>query len=715
MTDNDIEQPVIILLATGSAVPEAYDALNALDKRITGAFPDYDVRWAFTAAPLLDKMKNKGFKSVFNRTVPLKTPTELLRDLLNEKINHAVLQPVRIFPDPDLPKLIARFRKAGIHVTDGKSLIFNEKSAAELSAILETLLPDDSMTPALLCAHGSHDAENTTLLEKLAAIVAGIRPNTYAASLTGKPGTERAFTAIQALNPEEIHFIPLFFTKGHHLKEDILGDHSDSWKNQIGSEILSSGPLGDNPAIADMLIARIEAALHSDRCRAGLKRNVFPVSLLCEGRRCIVIGGGKIAARKTSLLLDGGAEVTVISPELNESLQFLLHAGKIKHIARPFEVADIKDSFLTFAATNSRPVNRNVLEACRKEKILCCSVDSDWTASDFVTPAILREEDFVISVSTGGRSCRQSRRLKSNLKHHVRFLENTDLLIIGIDHKTANISELENVKKEIHHVADLFTGLWGVHEFMILSTCNRLEVAGIVSGNDQTLDLLRRLIGTNRNLCIRKGREAFIHLAEVTAGLHAQTVGEKNIVGQLKEALASAIRNGWANSGMQAWVDIALHISKDIRQKTEPLIEKMEIEDICHFYLEERCPGKKETLILGRGVIGNGLLKHRPGATQLNGREPEEIKAHLPIADVVIAATGSNEYILGKEMTPFLKTGAVLIDLAVPRNIDPILPGVIGLSELKEWCRPDNLSHIMEISRPIIEEHLDEYERLING
>lgn len=443
-------------------------------------------------------------------------------------------------------------------------------------------------------------------------------------------------------------------------------------------------------------------------------KNVFPVSLLCEERPCLVVGGGKVAAHKTQLLLNADANVTIVSPKLNDALTTLLSEGKISHIKRPFEDADIDGKFVVFAATNIKPVNRIVLAACQAKNVLCCSVDGDWINSDFVTPAVLREKDFILSVSTGGGSCRRSRRLKENLRHHIEFLSNTDLLVIGIDHHTASFEEIEASKQRISQQCDMFSCLWGVHEFMILSTCNRLEFIGIVSDHKKTLQLLQHMLGLRKNFYLKQGADAFTHLAEVASGLHAQTLGEKNIVAQLKLTLAEATTNEWAASGMQSWLDTALHVSKEIRQEMEPFIESMEIEDVCDLYLKERHPDAKNTLILGRGVIGTGILERRPDARQVSGRDPAEIIAELPQADIIIGTTGSDTFLLTEEHKSLLKEGAVLIDLSMPRNIDPALPNVLGLADLKHWCRPDNLAHIMEISRPIIQDHISEYDRLVN-
>jgi precorrin-2 dehydrogenase/sirohydrochlorin ferrochelatase len=144
-------------------------------------------------------------------------------------------------------------------------------------------------------------------------------------------------------------------------------------------------------------------------------RPVLPVSLLVAGRPCLVVGGGRVAARKVDHLLEAGAAVTVVSPRLGAALRKRLREGRIRHLARGFEDADLKGRRLVFAVTNDTDVNRRVIERCRRRRILCSAADENWPQGDFVTPAVVRRPDLVVTVSTGGRSCRQARAVKERI------------------------------------------------------------------------------------------------------------------------------------------------------------------------------------------------------------------------------------------------------------------------------------------------------------
>lgn len=154
------------------------------------------------------------------------------------------------------------------------------------------------------------------------------------------------------------------------------------------------------------------------------QKKILPVDLFLEGRPCLVVGGGTIAVRKVGHLLDSGAKVTVVSPALCPEIDAWRKARRLRQISRVFKVSDVKGNVLVFAATDDNAVNLRILKACRRARILCCSVDAHWDKGDFLTPAIIRHPQVTVAVSTGGQSCKRARRVKEKL---ATFLAAQDL------------------------------------------------------------------------------------------------------------------------------------------------------------------------------------------------------------------------------------------------------------------------------------------------
>jgi len=140
----------------------------------------------------------------------------------------------------------------------------------------------------------------------------------------------------------------------------------------------------------------------------------YPVNLKIEGKKCVVVGGGKVAERKVKLLLEKDALVTVVSPKVTVSLQKLHREAKIGHWSAAYSPSHLRDVFLAIAATNDRAINSRVAKDANRFGILVNVVDSP-AESGFILPAILSRGDLTIAVSTAGRSPALARKIKEDL------------------------------------------------------------------------------------------------------------------------------------------------------------------------------------------------------------------------------------------------------------------------------------------------------------
>ena len=128
----------------------------------------------------------------------------------------------------------------------------------------------------------------------------------------------------------------------------------------------------------------------------------YPVFLDLADKPVVVIGGGNIALQKMDGLLDAGAKVTVISPELNERMTELRDAGKLHaRQARLRSRATSKGYELVFVATDDHEENRRVWQEGRERHIWVNAVD-DIPNCDFIMPGIVRKGELIIAISTSG-------------------------------------------------------------------------------------------------------------------------------------------------------------------------------------------------------------------------------------------------------------------------------------------------------------------------
>jgi uroporphyrin-III C-methyltransferase/precorrin-2 dehydrogenase/sirohydrochlorin ferrochelatase len=144
----------------------------------------------------------------------------------------------------------------------------------------------------------------------------------------------------------------------------------------------------------------------------------LPIFLNIKNRPCLVVGGGGIAERKVSLLLDAGADVTVVSPDLCASLQELHKEGRINYRQGEFTHDDMDNKVLVIAATADRNVNEQVTKLANEQRIPVNVVDNPDIGS-FIMPSMIDRSPVQIAVSTGGTSPVLARTLRSRLESMI--------------------------------------------------------------------------------------------------------------------------------------------------------------------------------------------------------------------------------------------------------------------------------------------------------
>jgi len=146
----------------------------------------------------------------------------------------------------------------------------------------------------------------------------------------------------------------------------------------------------------------------------------YPLMLKLNDQRVAVIGGGSIAARKiTGLLESGASHVRVIAPQLIEPLQLLADDGLIEWHAQVYEASVLRTATLVFAATDDTKLNDQISKDAMKCDILVCNV-SDGYQGNFITPAIARSGELVAAISSAGSSPSLVKAMKQELEQ--RFL-----------------------------------------------------------------------------------------------------------------------------------------------------------------------------------------------------------------------------------------------------------------------------------------------------
>lgn len=285
------------------------------------------------------------------------------------------------------------------------------------------------------------------------------------------------------------------------------------------------------------------------------------------------------------------------------------------------------------------------------------------------------------------------------------------LFLAGVSHKTAPVEVRECLAFPEESLPKALSDLRacpGVTEAVILSTCNRVEITVTTEDSVDPQATIDSFLADHKaispdslaaHLYRHEGREAIHHLFRVAASLDSMVVGEPQILGQLKAAYNAAKETGAVCGWMDGLLTRAFNVAKRVRSETG--IGQMAVSvSYAAVELARKIFGSlngRTVMIVGAGKMSELAARHlrRSGATHVfvtnrtyeravemaklfqgTPVEYSRFVSMLPEVDILIASSGATEYILRKEemhrvIAARRNKPAFLIDIAVPRNIDP--------------------------------------------
>jgi glutamyl-tRNA reductase len=282
------------------------------------------------------------------------------------------------------------------------------------------------------------------------------------------------------------------------------------------------------------------------------------------------------------------------------------------------------------------------------------------------------------------------------------------LFLVGLSHKSAPIEVRERVAlsgEALKIALGELRAADGVTEALVVSTCNRVEVYVHSSADGAARGFFTsRAAEADRHLYVKAGNEAVRHLFRVAASLDSMVVGEQQILGQVKEAYGVASAAATAGPYLSRLCNRAFATAKRIRTETDigrgatsmsqvavELVEKI-FGDLRGRAILLAGAGKMGALsakalqVLGADrilVTNRSPERGRALAEQVGGvfREWESLEHLLVEADVAIVSTGAPTYVFERELVARVmkarhRRSLCLIDLAVPRNVDPACSGL---------------------------------------
>ncbi len=285
------------------------------------------------------------------------------------------------------------------------------------------------------------------------------------------------------------------------------------------------------------------------------------------------------------------------------------------------------------------------------------------------------------------------------------------IVICGLSHRTAPVEVREKMALPAPSIPAALTELnlqAGVRESLILSTCNRVELALALDDSASLNDALSHFLEKQSSLKLAtvdpylyklEGRDAVRHLFRVASSLDSMVVGEPQILGQLKDAYSLAKEMGTVSSHLDQLVTRAFHVAKRVRSETA-IGESAVGVSYAAVELAREIFGNladSKVMLVGAGKMSELAARHlrNQGAKQIyvTNRTYDRavdlarlfegwivdfatFRQTLPSVDIIITSTGSREPILTKEdmklvMKARRNKPVFIVDIAVPRNVEP--------------------------------------------
>ncbi len=337
-----------------------------------------------------------------------------------------------------------------------------------------------------------------------------------------------------------------------------------------------------------------------------------------------------------------------------------------------------------------------------------------------------------------------------------RSRQNVSIVVIGVNHRTGPLALLERVAVSVESLPKAIGGLNGranIREVVVLSTCNRTEVYAVAErfhgAYADIRDFFCELGGLapdqlHPHLYSQHDEGAVSHLFEVAAGLDSAVLGEHEILGQVRAAWELSQREGGSKSTLNLLFRHAIETGKRARTDTSISRGTASVShaavEMAREYLGE-LHGKR-VLVVGAGEMGEGVAVSllAAGAAEISVTNRTETRAQqladrvggrvvpfgkLPSAisraDVLLTCTGSGTVLIDHETVAFARdevdTPLLVVDIAVPRDVDPsveALPGVtvLNLDHLREWAAKgiEKRSGEAESVRRIVAEEVERFQ-----
>ena len=260
-------KPVILVVSFGTSYNDNRDlSIGAVEQAIQAAYPDWEVRRAFTAQTIIDILDERDGIDIDN-------VTEAMDRLVADGVKQVVIQPTHVmngYEYDDVVAEIAPYADQFEGFAVGAPLL---TSIEDYEAVTEALLADNEYvgsedTAIVYMGHGTEHFANATYSQMQLMMQAAGYENVFVGTVEGFPALDNVMASVTAFGAEKVVLYPFMVVAGDHANNDMAGDEEDTWKTAFTNagfevECVLEG-MGQNPAIQAVYVEHVQAAMEEN-------------------------------------------------------------------------------------------------------------------------------------------------------------------------------------------------------------------------------------------------------------------------------------------------------------------------------------------------------------------------------------------------------------------------------------------------------------------